>query len=107
MLLTVGNTDIESVVTAEKQDNPLTQSHPISSVTREELDTMEQFPTSISIKLTDFSSAALFDGPHETVIQPVALRAPEVILKCGWDSGVDIWSLGCIVSLPSLSSFRT
>ncbi|KAG8898923.1 hypothetical protein FRB99_007036 [Tulasnella sp. 403] len=95
--------DIESVVTAEKHDNPLTQSHPISSVTREELDDEGWFSASMSVKLGDFSSAALFDGPHSEVIQPVALRAPEVILKCGWGSEVDIWSLGCIVSLYSLS----
>ncbi|KAG5967527.1 hypothetical protein E4U57_000685 [Claviceps arundinis] len=31
------------------------------------------------------------------VIQPLALRAPEVTLGASWDTGVDIWNLGCLV----------
>ncbi|KAG6023834.1 hypothetical protein E4U19_004104, partial [Claviceps sp. Clav32 group G5] len=31
------------------------------------------------------------------VIQPLALGAPEVTLGAPWDTGVDIWSLGCLV----------
>lgn len=31
------------------------------------------------------------------MIQPVALRAPEVIIGCGWDHSADIWNLGCLV----------
>ncbi|KAG6091429.1 hypothetical protein E4U30_006955, partial [Claviceps sp. LM220 group G6] len=31
------------------------------------------------------------------LIQPLALRAPEVVLGAPWDTGVDIWSLGCLV----------
>lgn len=31
-------------------------------------------------------------------IQPLALRAPEVTIGAPWDVGVDIWSLGCLVS---------
>ena len=31
------------------------------------------------------------------VIQPVALRAPEVIVGAKWDTKADIWNLGCVV----------
>lgn len=27
-------------------------------------------------------------------IQPVALRAPEVLIKAKWDKQVDVWNLG-------------
>lgn len=32
-------------------------------------------------------------------IQPDHYRAPEVILGCGWNSKVDIWNFGVLVSL--------
>lgn len=31
------------------------------------------------------------------VVQPYALRAPEVILGLEWGPPIDIWSLGCLV----------
>jgi hypothetical protein len=30
-------------------------------------------------------------------IQPVALRAPEIILGIKWDTAIDIWGAGCVV----------
>ena len=36
-------------------------------------------------------------GPHADIIQPYALRAPEVILGNGWSTSADIWNLGCLV----------
>ncbi|KAJ6583093.1 kinase-like domain-containing protein [Mycena vulgaris] len=53
--------------------------------------------TKLQVKLLDFGTAASFTGHHAELIQPYALRAPEVILGCGWDSSADIWNLGCIV----------
>jgi len=46
-------------------------------------------------------SAAMVDGPHADIIQPYALRAPEVILGNGWHTSADIWNLGCLVSKSS------
>ncbi|KAF8329198.1 kinase-like domain-containing protein [Amanita rubescens] len=53
--------------------------------------------SNIQVKLTDFGTAAFFNGTHADMIQPVALRAPEVIIGCGWDQSADIWNLGCLV----------
>lgn len=42
-----------------------------------------------------------------SVIEPVqdeALRAPEVILGAQWNSSVDIWNLGCLVSSYSATA---
>jgi hypothetical protein len=32
------------------------------------------------------------------VIEPIALRAPEVILGAEWGPSAEIWGLGCVVS---------
>ena len=37
-------------------------------------------------------------------MQPYALRAPEVILGLGWGPAIDIWSLGCMVSVLLITS---
>jgi len=45
-------------------------------------------------------SAAHPRGAHlSKIVQPSALRAPEVILGLEWGSAIDIWSLGCMVLL--------
>lgn len=33
-----------------------------------------------------------------TYLTPIALRPPEFILGQQWDTSVDIWSMGCMVS---------
>ena len=49
-------------------------------------------------KLINTPHTAHFRNRHlYEVIQPFALRAPEVILGYPWDTPVDIWSLGCLV----------
>ena len=42
-------------------------------------------------------SAAFFNGTHADMIQPIALRALEVTIGCGWDQRADIWNLGCLI----------
>ena len=37
-------------------------------------------------------------------MQPYALRAPEVTLGLEWGPAIDIWSLGCLVSVFLLTS---
>ncbi|EMD34014.1 hypothetical protein CERSUDRAFT_55736, partial [Gelatoporia subvermispora B] len=38
------------------------------------------------------------DHRSQELIQPSALRAPEVILGYPWSTQVDIWNLGCLVT---------
>lgn len=54
--------------------------------------------------LCDFGSAVpLDDGiEHREDIQPDVYRSPEVILEIPWTYSVDIWNVGCMVSLEAL-----
>ncbi|EJD00046.1 kinase-like protein, partial [Fomitiporia mediterranea MF3/22] len=47
--------------------------------------------------IADLGHAHLQDEHLSNIIQPYALRAPEVILGLEWGPAVDIWSLGCMM----------
>ena len=48
--------------------------------------------------LTDFGEARLGSTTYTGLIQPSQYRAPEVLLEMPWDSKVDIWNVGVMVS---------
>ena len=50
-----------------------------------------------SIKVIDFGSAIGNSNPLFTYLQSRYYRAPEVILGCGYDEKIDIWSFGCVL----------
>ena len=56
--------------------------------------------------LTDFGSARMGEGKHREDVMPEVYRAPEAILDMEWDSKIDIWSIGVMVSykFPLLES---
>lgn len=47
--------------------------------------------------IVDFGNACWEIKPFTDDIQTRQYRAPEVVLRCGYDSKADIWSLACIV----------
>ncbi|CEJ92769.1 hypothetical protein VHEMI08399 [[Torrubiella] hemipterigena] len=49
------------------------------------------------VRIVDFGVASWRTKHLGDLIQPQALRAPEVTIGAPWDTGVDIWSLGCIL----------
>ncbi|KAJ3493008.1 hypothetical protein NLJ89_g11115 [Agrocybe chaxingu] len=51
----------------------------------------------IDTVLIDFGTAMPEGTDHDRLIQPEALRSPEVLLGCTWDVNADIWNVGCIV----------
>lgn len=53
-----------------------------------------------TLKLTIMIIASWKEKHLSDLIQSPALRAPEVTIGAPWDSGVDIWSLGCLVRAP-------
>lgn len=70
-------------------------------------------PCSLSYKLT--FAAAFFAGNRPTELHtPLFIRAPELVfnkMSLGvvdqvWDSSIDVWSLGCLVSCLSLPESR-
>ena len=52
----------------------------------------------LKIRLGDFGEVKHVEEQVFKLIQPHLLRAPEVILLAGWNTKVDIWNLGCVVS---------
>ncbi|KAF5392346.1 hypothetical protein D9757_001442 [Collybiopsis confluens] len=83
----------QTVHTDIKPDNIMFSTASLSENEEIDLDIIHE----INIVLVDFGTAIPPSGPHSRLIQPVALRAPEVITGCVWDVKVDIWNLGCIV----------
>ncbi|KAG6239085.1 hypothetical protein E4U25_001125 [Claviceps purpurea] len=51
---------------------------------------------SLRVRIIDFGVASWRENHLFEEIQPLALRAPEVAIGAPWDTGVDIWTLGCL-----------
>ncbi|KJK81845.1 hypothetical protein H634G_03108 [Metarhizium anisopliae BRIP 53293] len=49
------------------------------------------------VKIIDFGVASWREKHLSDLFQSPALRAPEVTIGAPWDTGVDIWSLGCLI----------
>lgn len=47
--------------------------------------------------LGDFSSSRLIQEQHKGLMQSRWYRAPEVFLGMGFDGGIDMWGLGCVI----------
>ncbi|OBT72508.1 hypothetical protein VF21_08690 [Pseudogymnoascus sp. 05NY08] len=56
-------------------------------------DRFDQF----DIVLGDWGVASWADNHLTEIIQPVALRAPEVLIGAPWDASADLWNLGAVV----------
>jgi len=76
---------------------PVVLSRPIIPFSLDDLQNAKHIQSNYEIQLTDFGTATTVDGPHADIIQPYALRAPEVILGNGWHTSADIWNLGCLL----------
>ncbi|KDQ18372.1 hypothetical protein BOTBODRAFT_42127 [Botryobasidium botryosum FD-172 SS1] len=50
------------------------------------------------VVISDFGHSHWRHRHFQEIIQPSALRAPEVILGYKWDTPADIWNVGCIVT---------
>ncbi|CAL1705919.1 unnamed protein product [Somion occarium] len=77
--------------------------HDVCQVVHTELETNENENTAEipdatrRVKLTDYGTAMPSYTKRERLIQPEALRAPEVLLGCTWGPSADIWNLGCLI----------
>ncbi|KAH6899264.1 kinase-like protein [Coprinopsis sp. MPI-PUGE-AT-0042] len=84
----------QTVHTDIKQDNIMLGEASLSESDDIDLGSLNE----ANFVLIDFGTAIPPSGPHSRLIQPAALRAPEVIIGCTWNTKVDIWNLGCIVA---------
>lgn len=54
------------------------------------------------VVITDYGAARLGDPEndekHSGDVMPGTYRAPEIIMEADWDSKIDMWSLGVMVS---------
>ncbi|KAG8704859.1 hypothetical protein FRC08_002009 [Ceratobasidium sp. 394] len=53
-------------------------------------------PHEVEIVITDFGCSHWVYQHFKEDVQPLALRAPEVVLGHTWDQSVDIWGVGCL-----------
>ncbi|KAJ5710049.1 hypothetical protein N7493_009641 [Penicillium malachiteum] len=51
----------------------------------------------LNVALCDWGTASWVDNHLTEVIQPILLRAPEVILEAPWGPPADIWNLGVVL----------
>ncbi|KAJ3858775.1 kinase-like protein [Lentinula novae-zelandiae] len=50
-----------------------------------------------NVVLVDYGTAMPLEVQSDRLVQPEALRSPEVLLGCHWDTKADIWNVGCVI----------
>ena len=58
----------------------------------------------ISVKIADLGNACWVGHHFTNDIQTRQYRSPEVILGAKWGASTDVWSMACMVRLPSRPS---
>lgn len=54
-------------------------------------------PSDFLFKIADFGISSWANNHLMELIQPINLRAPEVIIGAKWDTSTDIWNIGCVI----------
>ncbi|KAG2063125.1 kinase-like protein [Suillus decipiens] len=73
--------------------------HPITTVRSQPLSDfgLQEDAGDLNICLIDYGHATPIKKHLLEKVQPIPLRAPEVILGHAWSTPIDIWSVGCLV----------
>ncbi|KAG1790374.1 kinase-like domain-containing protein [Suillus variegatus] len=73
--------------------------HPITTVKSQPLSDfgLREDASNLNICLVDYGHATPIREHLLEKVQPILLRAPEVILGHAWSTPIDIWSVGCLV----------
>ncbi|KAI0038516.1 kinase-like protein, partial [Auriscalpium vulgare] len=91
--------DVESTVQDDLRSNPPEEL--VDAATSNTVVRYKSQPIAASdglvMKIADFGVANMISDHFMEMVQPAALRAPEVILGAPWNEKVDIWSVGCLI----------
>ncbi|KAI0643455.1 kinase-like domain-containing protein, partial [Trametes meyenii] len=78
---------------------PRVRSEPLTYPTSKDIDVYDpEIWRNVRVKIVDVGAACYADrteGHYTELIQPVGLRALEVVLGAGWGPPADVWSFGC------------
>jgi len=56
------------------------------------------------VQLIDFGESFFCSHPPKSITTPPSFRPPELVFKLGLTNAVDIWNLGCTVSIQAHAS---
>ncbi|KAH8152933.1 uncharacterized protein LAJ45_03160 [Morchella importuna] len=98
ILISIKGLDVESVIRKHLENNHPMVFRPDYLIISDALQlTLPGSPSDFLFKIADFGNSSWVDNHLMELIQPVNLRAPEVIIGAKWDTSTDIWNIGCVI----------
>ncbi|KAH9874832.1 hypothetical protein J1614_004319 [Plenodomus biglobosus] len=86
-----------TAIPLQRLDGKMDRWAPKNLYLKQSLHDRVKLTSELLVKLSDLGSAFWASQPPDSTVTPVALRAPELILRQRFGSGIDIWSFGCLM----------
>lgn len=89
---------LKQIVRNKMKDQVISMMDQIKQSSESEMELEDEDLNNIQVVISDFGSIIdLNDYNKKAEIQTRYYRAPEIVLKCGFNEKCDIWSLGCSI----------